>query len=223
MWELLSSYSLIDFIPLETSVYLRLFERANQRYWPLPIVTTLVAVVTILLALNHRYKFCYLLLATAWCLSGFIFHLQLLQELNWIGGYLGGAFLLQGLLIGACGWLTSKSPNQSAVNGMIIMLTALPVYGLLPLLTKTSWSAVEIFAIAPDPTCWFTLGVLLFTGHHRWWLLIIPCLWATFSSALAYILGLWGGLLLATLTIAVSGLLITARFIQRKPSTTSNI
>ena len=56
-----------------------------------------------------------------------------------------------------------------------------PVLG--PLFGR-SWSQIEVFGVAPDPTAVATLGVLLLgSGRVRWELMALPLLWCAVSGA----------------------------------------
>ncbi len=47
-----------------------------------------------------------------------------------------------------------------------------------------SWSQIEVFGVAPDPTAIATLGVLLLaSGRVRWELMVLPLLWCAVSGA----------------------------------------
>ncbi len=68
--------------------------------------------------------------------------------------------------------------------GLAIFLFALVVQPLLGPLFGRSWSQIEVFGVAPDPTAVATLGVLLLaSGRVRWELMALPLLWGAVSGA----------------------------------------
>ena len=54
MWDLLLSYSPVDFIPIEPEVYRRLFERINTVLWPLPLGAFLLGLIIAISARMSR-------------------------------------------------------------------------------------------------------------------------------------------------------------------------
>jgi hypothetical protein len=221
MLDFISSYSLVDLIPMETAVYLRLFERANENLWPLPLLTVLSGIALTLVVTFKRHInatpwrwVTWGVLGAAWLLVGYQFHWRLLAELNWTGDYFGLLFIAQGFLLLLLLFLGKPTPAANnrlfeKLLGVIMMVCAAVVYPLIPWITDRSWSSSELFAIAPDPTCLLTLGVLLATHSARWWLLIIPLLWCPISGAMAYAMDLPSGLLL--LAAGALPLLVVAR------------
>jgi hypothetical protein len=88
------------------------------------------------------------------------------------------------LLAGAGGGrLTFGAKDAIAKMGIALVLFALAAQPLLgPLLGRT-WSGVELFGIAPDPTVLATLGVLLSADRIRFLLLAIPLAWCAIAGA----------------------------------------
>lgn len=218
---LLFSYSIIDFIPVEAEIYIRLFERANAMLWPLPLISTLAVIFLACLPFlkkNHYFiYFCSLTIVSAsWLLVGFVFFLQLLSELTWVGHYLGIIFMLQGVLLLLNSCLMFRKSALSCVQiysqlqsqkSQFIWAAALVLfissYAMVPWLSQRSWQSIELFAIAPDPTCLATIAVILATRALPRWLLIIPLLWCLVSACLAYAMGLYSGFILLCAVIVL--------------------
>jgi hypothetical protein len=112
------------------------------------------------------------------------------------------------LLAGAAGWLTFRGMDATAWTGIAVVLFALAAQPLIgPLLGRT-WSGVELFGIAPDPTVLATLGTLLAADRIRWALLAIPLAWCAITGATLWTMQAPDALLmpaagLLTLTLAV--------------------
>lgn len=206
MLSFLNTYSLIDFIPIEPSVYLRLFERINAALWPLPLLTITVGILAMTVMIRCQqekiwHKLSWGILAVSWWLVGYQFHFNLLSELNWVGNYFFAFFVVQGLLLLFVDFFAESKGNSKESFfekklGIVMMAFGIVLYPLISGLTDRSWQSAEIFGIAPDPTCLATLGALLVTCRCRWWLLIIPITWCLISGAMGYGMGLSTGLLL---------------------------
>ena len=75
-------------------------------------------------------------------------------------------------------------PRLRARAGMALFVFALLIEPFLGLIGSRSWTSIEVFGIAPDPTVVATLGFVLFNGERvRASLLMIPLLWCAISGA----------------------------------------
>ena len=73
--------------------------------------------------------------------------------------------------------------------GMGLMIFAIALQPLIAPLVRRTWSQVEIFAVAPDPTVVGTLGVLIhISGWKKWLLLPIPLMWCLVSGATTWVM-----------------------------------
>ena len=124
-----------------------------------------------------------------WVASGY--HYARYSNINWVATYFAMAFALEAVLlvvIGAAQAVRIRPTGRwscAVAAGLVIFgVVVQPLVG--PLLGR-AWSAVEIFAIAPDPTVVVTLGVLILaSGWLKWLLLPIPILWCLVSGATAW-------------------------------------
>ena len=104
----LDTYSLIDFMPMESEIYFRLFVRVNETVWPVQWLTLIAGAAAIWLAWLGRGRYAGVIFGICWAWVGLIFHIRLFAELNWAASYLGWAFIGYGLLLlvaGFLGWL----------------------------------------------------------------------------------------------------------------------
>lgn len=184
------SYSLRDFIPFEMSVYVNLFSRLNQELWPWVIFLPLVGLVAILLIAKQNFRYGFFLLGLSWLSCAYLFHYQLLNELNPMGFFLALVFALQGclLLLYALFKGADNKVEKNQLNmGILIMSLSMCFFLALPLFFDRSWQSAEVFAIAPNPICGLTIGALMTHNRLRhWWLLLIPFAWVLLSLAVFF-------------------------------------
>lgn len=184
-----ASYRLQDFIPFTSDIYFRLLERMGEAFWPLQLLTLAVGGAALFLAKKNRARPACLLVAAVWAFVGVAFFMQRYAELNWAGGYVGYAFLVQAaipFLIGLIGRGMDESQyckSPPVVAGTVIALFGLIAQPLFAPLSGGSWFQAEVFGIHPDPTAIVTLGVTLIAlrGVLMWAAAIIPILWILIS------------------------------------------
>ncbi|MGM0544951.1 MAG: DUF6064 family protein [Pseudomonadota bacterium] len=185
-----TSYRLQDFIPFTAEVYFRLLERMGETFWPLHLLTLGLGAATLVLALKHRTRLACLLPAPLWAFVAVAFFFQRYAALNWAGGYVGYAFIVQAVLLvvmALTGWGMDKASRRTSPT--VVMGTAITLFGLIimPLmapLSGGSWYQAEVFGIHADPTAVTTLGLVLIMlrGFALWIAAIIPALWLTVSG-----------------------------------------
>lgn len=182
--------------------YLRLFERLNTSFWPWHVTTLFIGVIVFLLVLGGREKLAWPLLGSMWALVGVQFHGQFFVELNWAAVYFGWGFIAQGALLSLLLFRSERNTARHSdrlrrwLGAVVIGFSVLGFPFLSPIFNR-SWYQAEVFGVAPDPTCLFTLGIMLMSKHRAWWLMPLPILWCVLSAAIAYALYLPSGLILA--------------------------
>ncbi|MBF59193.1 MAG: MFS transporter permease [Halomonas sp.] len=210
-----TSYQLQDFIPFTAEVYFRLLERMGETFWPLHLLTFAMGATTLFLALRYRTRLARLLPAPLWAFVAVAFFIQRYAELNWAGGYVGYAFIVQTVLLvvmALTGWGMDKTSSRTSLP--VVMGTAITLFGLIimPLmapLSGGSWYQAEVFGIHADPTAVTTLGLMLIMlrGFALWIAVIIPALWMVVSGLTLQVLESTGAaVLFAVLVIALVGL-----------------
>ena len=131
----------------------------------------------------HRGRIVAGILAACWLWIAIAFHATRYRTLTWTAIYFAWAFALQAALLV---WkaIRGRLEFEKHRAGFAVFLFALIVQPLLgPLLGRT-WSQIEVFGVAPDPTAIATLGVLLLaSGRVRWELMALPLLWCAVSGA----------------------------------------
>lgn len=190
------TYRPSSFLLFSARTYYRLFELYNAEIWPWQVVALLVGLAILALLRKPgawQGRTISALLAASWLWVAWAYLYSRYASINWVATYFAAAFALEALLLIVLGvghglvWRPPGSWISRAGIGLAIFAVALqPLIG--PLVGR-SWSQVEVFAVAPDPTVVGTLGVLvLASGWPKWLLLPIPILWCLVSGATAWVM-----------------------------------
>ena len=190
------TYRPSSFLLFSARTYYRLFELYNAEIWPWQAVALLVGLAILALLRKPgawRGRTISALLAASWLWVAWAYLYSRYASINWVATYFAAAFALEALLLIVLGighglaWRPPGSWISRAGIGLAIFAVALqPLIGPL---VRRSWSQVEVFAVAPDPTVVGTLGVLvLASGWPKWLLLPIPILWCLVSGATAWVI-----------------------------------
>jgi len=190
------TYRLQNFLLFAPRTYYRLFELYNSEIWPGQLLALLVGVAILALLRSRgswQSRVISAALAAAWLWVAWAFHYTRYASINWAATYFAYAFVLEALLLfgtgvgrGLCLRAKRVAIRRSGVGLVVFALLLQPLIG--PLVGR-SWSQVEIFAIAPDPTVVATLGILVLASGWPVWLLIpIPIVWCLVSGATAWMM-----------------------------------
>ncbi|NMT64209.1 DUF6064 family protein [Marinobacter orientalis] len=220
------SYSLSDFLMFGPEVFLRLFVRINQDFWPWQggAVAMMVLVAGLLVRGDKPAKRAVLLLlAAAWIWSGAGFLMEYYGPINIPATWFGWAFILQAALltVAALVWPWDGSPEKPArqwhAGTAWLAMTAL--LSLLAVAQSGNWQAIALFGIAPDVTIAASVPCLLLLPRRvRWLFLLLPLLWSVFSAATLWTLGtrLMFVLPLFTLVLTVMSFWFSPRPVQNR-------
>lgn len=184
----ISSYSVRDFISFSDEVYLRLFERQLEAWWPAHLLLLAMGVATLIFAWLGKIRIVAIMLALTLLASTVSFHFRLYAEITPVGQIFGWAFLVQALLVVVWGFATKSCkpirPTVPAIIGTAIAGFGLAIYPSLALLTDRRTTEAEFLGMAPDPTVCFALGILLMSARPLWFMLLFPILllWAATTS-----------------------------------------
>jgi hypothetical protein len=177
-------YTLSDIQSFSLHSYYRLFELYNRAIWPAQLAALLLG--TAIAVRLHRWsgRTITALLAACGLWVAIVFHAHRYATLTWTAKYFAWGFGVQAALLLATGALRPRLAFERRPAGLAIFLFALLVQPVVGALVGRSWSQVEVFGVAPDPTAIGTMGiVLLAAGRVRWELLLIPLLWCAISGA----------------------------------------
>ncbi|MEO0443588.1 MAG: DUF6064 family protein [Pseudomonadota bacterium] len=218
------SYSLIDFVSFDSDGYLRLFKRANNAVWPLPVFSLVCSVALLYFAWQTRWlvgavlrRVLCLGFAASWISVAYVFHWSLLGELNVAGKIFALLFAIQScLLLIACKRSSQQRKLQAPeiLWGKVLLITGLIIYPLLPWINNHSEESIQWFAIAPDPSCLITLGIFFTKGLWRWWISLIPLTWCVTSGLFTTAMGLTSGWLMLGSAAVSFALMIYCRNVR---------
>lgn len=186
-------------MPFSIEEFLGIFERYNQRVWPLQVILNLLAIlVIILIFLNKKKanKVINSILAIFWFWMGIVYQLLFFSTINKAAYLFGILFIIQGLLFIWFGVLKPEKlhykfrPDSMGYTGILLILYALLIYPVLAIYFEHSYPQMPTFGL-PCPTVVFTFGVLLFSEKRLpWYLFIIPFLWSLIGFSAAVNLGI---------------------------------
>lgn len=181
------TYRLQDFLLFSARTYQRLFERYNSEVWPLHIVALTIGALILFRVLRGRAMAT--TLAAIWLWVAWAFHWKRYSTIQIAAKWFAVLFVIEALLIvwlGVIrdGFQTSAPGGLTRKFGVALFVFALVALPLIGVFAGRSWTSIEIFAIAPDPTVVAALGIVLFARDRvRKSLLIVPLLWCAVSGA----------------------------------------
>jgi hypothetical protein len=197
------TYSLSDLLLFSPRTYYRLFELYNEAVWPMQVAAAAIGLVILALLLLRppvAGRTIALLLAACWAWIAWAYLGRSYATINWAAVYFAYGFVLQALLLvlgGAAGLVKFTKPeSRLAPAGLGLFVFALLIQPLIGPLLGRSWSEIELFGLAPDPTVVATLGVLLAADRIRFVLMIVPLLWCAIGGATLSAMGAPDALLL---------------------------
>ncbi|MGF7160902.1 hypothetical protein FHS85_002533 [Rhodoligotrophos appendicifer] len=217
-----------DFLLFSPRVYWRMFELQNASLWPLPALMIAVGVIILILSLWQRpssARAVSFLLAMIWILVAYLFFWTRYATINWAAAYLAPIFMVEGLLLfaAACRYVpvTFDLSRPAAWVGFGVLAFAILGFPLLAAWQGRGVMASELFGMAPDPTAFGTLGVILMLrGRALLLLMPVPVLWCLLSAATLWTMGetvaAWTRLAIALLAPLMI-LLDNARVQNRRP------
>ena len=213
------TYSLSDFLLFAPRTYYRLFELYNASVWPLHVLAlALGAAILVLLrrAGAARGRVIAALLAGVWLWVAWAYFLEQYATINWAAEYFAWGFALEALLLATIGVARPldfrPSANLAGRAGIALFVFALVLQPLIGPLAGRSWTAAEIFAIAPDPTVTATLALLLLARSRAVWLLLpLPVLWCAVTGATAWAMKSPDALVMPAVALLVLALAVFAR------------
>lgn len=191
-----STYRLSDFLLFSPRTYYRLFELYNAAVWPAYFAAAVLGFI--LLAVAGRSvprsngRTAAALLALVWIFIAYAYYWQRYATINWAADLYAFAWIAEAALLltfAARGGIFLAESDPRRVNLGVAMVTfalvVQPVIGpLLAPVPERNWRALEIFAVAPDPTVVATLGFLVAARPlARWVLLPIPVVAAFVAGA----------------------------------------
>ena len=134
-----------------------------------------------------------IVLAVMWGWVGIIYQGLFFAPINPVARLFALAFVVQALLFAWHGWRQiglEYGPRSRirAVTGGAMIAYALFLYPMIGLAAGERLAAMPLFGVAPCPLLIFTFGLMLWASCARWWLWIVPLLWAAIGGSAAVLL-----------------------------------
>jgi hypothetical protein len=184
------TYQPRDLLMFSQDTYYRLFELYNTEIWPLQLLA-LVAGLVILVLLYRPTPWSgraiAALLAACWTFVAWAYFHERYATINLAAPYFALGFAAQAMLFVLVGVALNrlsfaKRGTSLSQAGRALFIAGLMIYPLMPAIFGRPWLQSELFGIAPDPTVFGTLGVLVAADRMRWELMVIPVLWSAVTG-----------------------------------------
>lgn len=185
-----------DLLPFTRDQFFEVFAAYNAVTWPAAILAYPLAALAVFMAWRGTApggRVATIILALMWAWVGAIYQGIYFSQINPIARAFAGAFVLQALLfaihaiIGRGLEFGTKS-RVRAVAGASMVLYAMLMYPLIGMAVEERYPAMPFFGVTPCPLLIFTFGLMLWTSGVRWWLWIVPMLWAAIGGSAAFLL-----------------------------------
>jgi hypothetical protein len=191
------TYQPRDLLMFSQDTYYRLFELYNTEIWPLQLLA-LVAGLVILVLLYRPTPWSgraiAALLAACWTFVAWAYFHERYATINLAAPYYALGFAAQAMLFVLVGVALNrlsfaKRGTSLSQAGRALFIAGLMIYPLMPAIFGRPWLQSELFGIAPDPTVFGTLGVLVAADRMRWELMVIPVLWSAVTGVTLWTMG----------------------------------
>lgn len=183
-------------MPFTRDQFFAIFAAYNSAIWPVAILVYPLAIAMVVLALrggDRNARIVAASLAVLWGFVGLAYHGLFFSRINLAAPLFAAAFLVQALLFGAVAAtgrgleLNGRSRLRSSV-GLVLIVYAMIAYPLVGMLAGERYPAMPLFGVAPCPLLIFTFGLFVWASRVRWWLWIVPLLWAVIGGGSFYLL-----------------------------------
>lgn len=178
-------------LPFTTQEFFDVFGRYNRAIWPAQYVLFATGALIVINVLQRtRPRLTRGLLAALWLWMGIVYHLTFFATINPAARVFGILFVVQAIILvwsarAPIGNSGSPGGSLGAAAGKALVAFALLGYPLIGFLAGHRYPETATFG-APCPTTIFTLGVLLWSPWvPRWWVAVIPLLWAGVATSAA--------------------------------------
>jgi len=183
-------------LPFTREQFFELFAAYNSANWPAAIVVYPLACVALIVAWRGTPiagRIVAGVLGLMWGWVGIVYQGLFFARINSVARLFAAAFVIQALLFGWHAWSRhgleygARSHLRTSAGGAMIFY-AIIVYPLIGLATGERYPAMPLFGITPCPLLIFTFGLMLWASCARWWLWIVPLLWAVIGGSAAVLL-----------------------------------
>jgi hypothetical protein len=183
-------------LPFGVDQFFALFGEYNRAVWPAQPVLVLLGLLLVLLAWRRSAMSTRWVgwgLGLLWVWTGAVYHLVFFRRINPAAIAFGTLFLVQAALFVVWGLRSNETPAPLSRSGRwvgaAILIYAFIIYPALGWQLGHRYPYSPTFGV-PCPTTIATFGLLIWaTSRPRWWLLVVPLLWAAVGSSAALMLG----------------------------------
>jgi Family of unknown function (DUF6064) len=191
------TYQPRDLLMFSPDTYYRLFELYNTEIWPVQLLALAAGLVILVLLYRPTPwsgRIIAALLAACWAFVAWAYFHERYATINLAAPTYALAFAAQAVLLVLVGVVLNrlsfaKRGTPLSQAGRALFLAGLIIYPLMPAVFGRPWLQSELFGIAPDPTVFGTLGVLVAADRMRWELMVIPVLWSAVTGLTLWTMG----------------------------------
>jgi hypothetical protein len=185
-------------LPFTFEQFINVFHLYNLAVWPMQIVLNLAAAgicVLLFMRFQQKNRAINILLSLLWFWMGIVYQILFFSSINPAAKIFGFFFIGQAILFWLVGGMLDKieyaKPRWSIqrVIGGLMVLYSLIGYPLLGITFGHIYPDAPTFG-NPCPTTIFTLGILCFAVHLKWFIALIPFIWTLIGGSAAFKLGI---------------------------------
>lgn len=186
-------------MPFTVEQFLDVFKNYNQTVFPLQIVFNLLAAASIIFIITKKTyadKFCNTTLTFLWLWSGVVYHICFFTVINKTAYAFGGLFIIQSFVFFFFGVIKKElsfsiTKGFNSILAAVFLIYALIIYPVLGSISGHSYPYQPTFGL-PCPTTIFTFGLLLLSVKKlKWYIYLIPLIWALIGSTAALKFGIY--------------------------------
>jgi hypothetical protein len=184
-------------LPFTLEQFLLVFSSYNTAIWPMQIVLDLLGLAAIALCFRTAAssRIVAAILGGLWAWTGIVYHLMFFANVNPAARVFGTLCIVQAIIFLVFGVFKHEIDfrfvrDWRSITGAVFILYAMLIYPIIGYALGHVYPASPTFG-APCPTTIFTFGILLWTvGRLRWYLYILPLVWALIGFTAALKLGI---------------------------------
>ncbi|MEL1251151.1 DUF6064 family protein [Aurantiacibacter gilvus] len=183
-------------LPFTRDQFFEVFAAYNAVTWPAVIVAYLLALIVLVLVWRgtpQAGRVVAAVLALMWGWVGIVYQALFFIPVNPMARVFALAFMIQALLFSYHVWKRrgleygARSRLRTGAGATMIVY-AMIFYPLIGFLAGERYTAIPLFGVAPCPLVIYTFGLLLWASRVKWWLWVVPAMWALVGGSAAILL-----------------------------------
>ena len=183
-------------LPFTREQFFEVFAVYNAANWPAAIIAYPLALIALAFAWRGSLPAGRVVaggLALMWGWVGIVYQGMFFAPINPVARLFAIAFVGQAMLLGwhACrrhGLEYGPRSRLRTFAGGAMIIYALVLYPAIGLASGERYPAMPLFGVTPCPLLIFTFGLMVWASCARWWLWIVPLLWAVIGGSAALLL-----------------------------------